>query len=380
MENKNSNFENIFIIPELFENLNKYTDGKSNNTLLFSSKKLYNKYISDKFTIRQNINKFINELRLNKRMQIYSKFNNFTDTELMIYYLDWVSIHSYFIHFNTSDLTDILVFLIDRNKKYITSLYLFEQIVKRITYKENDITCFYRNPISYNQYSIIISECDLKQLVVFFQHTMVSTNIIGSVIKQMVSKPKIDTTKIQHCLQYVLLKTTFGHRRSQKDSYFINDIIFELIRANQIQLMKFLFQKRSFVKNFFDYQFMVLRALELDKIEILCLIQELEQSLFLPRKEILFITTNRVYDLCERGSFHVLKWIVKYQLDRLINLGSYISSIHSGIIACEKTEHLESLFQLTKYFNNNSIEKLNDALCFLYKKLKISDEIYLKIN
>lgn len=372
-------FENVFDIPELFENLNIYINGKSRKSLLFSSQKLYKKYISDKYTIRDNIGNFLHELKLNHIIKIHHNFNNFTIDELTRYHLDWLSIHEYFVHFNRFELTDILVYLIDRNKKYITSIPLFEQIVKTITCKEDNHAFIYRNPINYNQYYIIISQCDLKQLIVFFQHTVVSINVIASVIKQMLSKQKIDIIKIQHCLHYILLKTTFGHKSSQSDNYFINDIIFELIRSNQVELIRFLFQKRNFVKNFFDYQFMVLKAIELDKIEILGLIQELEKSLFLPQKKILFITSNVIYDVCERGSFHVLNWIVKHQLDKLINLGAYITSIYSGIFACENMDCLVFLFDLRDYFNNDSRIKLNESLRFMYQKSNITNGVYFPL-
>lgn len=378
-----NNFEKILCIPELFENLNKYTNGKSSRNLLFSSNQLYKRYIIDKFTIREIIKKFLLELRLTQIISIHPTFNSFSNSELRRYYLDWVSIHSYFIHFNFNvfELTDILVHLVDRNKKYMTSEHLFEQIIKKITYKEDNYTIFNRNPISYNQYYTIISQCDLKQLIVFFQHTVVSINVIASVIKQMLNKPKIDILKIEHCLKYVLLKTTFGHHSSKTDNYFVNDIVFELIRTNQIELLSSLFQKRNFLKNFFDYQFLVLKAIELDKIEVLQLIQNIQMKNMAP-KQVFFITTNVIYDICERGSFHILKWVIEYQLDRLINLGSYINSIYSGIIACESLSryNLSFLFETSSYFNPASRVKLNEALYVLYNKMKLltQDQLYFE--
>ena len=372
MNEKCSKFEHLFSIPELFENLNYYTDTKTTASLMMSSDVLYNQYIFDKFTVRNHILKLLKELRLSKTLEIHPDFTQFSNYQLQRFYHDLLSIHSYFVNLNVFDLPDVILHLVHRNRNSNTSYQLFEQILTKMNSENKDTQdyIFNRNPISYNQYYEIINYCDRKQLILFFQYNILSTSVLSAVIKQLLNKhEQTDLFKLQHCLKSLLLKTTFGHRITSNDTYFINDILSELIKTNQVDLIRFLFQKRNFVKKYFDYQFLILKSIELDKIDILQLILELETSLFLPYKKTLFITSNIIYSVCERGSFNILGWIIENQLGRLINLDSYIRSIYSGITSCNSTEQIRCLLGCSSYFYDTNKSNLNKALYFLYEKL-----------
>ena len=361
--------ENTFYPAELFHNLIDYLDCNSVNNLLQSSSQLYNRYAYDEYTIKKIMTQIFKELRIN--LTIHENFSNFQYREKRLYFHDLISIHSYFINFHSFGLNNIVCFLVSRNKTYKTSNILFEQLLIEINTHFSNPRYRNINGLDFGQISEIISNCDNNQLVIIFQQMVIPKNIICTSIKTMLNSKIMDLSKIKQCIQYFLIKSTFGNRnKNYSTSYFLTDILSEIIITNNTIIMEYILRKRSYTRTYFDYSFLVLKCLEYDRIDMLKIIHESNPNIFSSNKKPIFITGNMISDIVKRGSFLTLKWIVENLLGTMINLNVYIMSITSSIAMCKKIENLNYLFYLENYLTVTSKHNINDSLNFLYYKHK----------
>jgi hypothetical protein len=383
MDVKNqSQFIDLFSLPELFEELIKYLDSYSIVNLIFTSHELYIRYAYSNYTVTKLISKTLDDLNIKLPiLRIYLQLN--TKEQRLIFH-DLISICLYFNHFpkNSFGIGDLIVFLVDRNKIHNTSYILFEQLLIQM----NKTACNPRvrriHGVDCNQVTNLLVHCDSRQLQLLFEQLVIPKNVICTTIKNLLGSKTNNTdntllvtgsaVKIKECIRYFLIKSTFGNNKNTNYSndYFLSDILYEIVNYNRIELMDYILQKRDFLHIYFDYSSIILKCIEQNRIEMLNILFKHRNSTFQNKKP-LYITGDLIKKIVKQGNFEMLYWVVDNLLGSLINLNHYILRIIDGIYNCQNLESLYFIFYLSKYLKNSSKEKINDALCFIYYQQNI---------
>lgn len=378
VEKLNYSIENILHVPELFDYLLNYLDSGSALQLLYSSNLLYNRYMYNDFIVQQIIKKIEIELRL--QCVVNHIYLSLDFKEKRLFFHDIISFYFYFIHFkyNYIGIGHIISFLVDRNKRYNTSYILFEHLMVESNKYSSNPRFRNLNGIDLNELPNLITNCDTKQLLIFFQQLVIPKNIICTSIKSMLNSENPDTDKLKDCVHYFLVKSTFGNRRSRNNSndYFLNDILHEIVLNNNIILLDYILKKRDYLRIYFDYTNILLKCIELDRRDMMDKILSYHDTFFTNKKP-MFVTGNVVKDIVKRGSFQTLFWVVDNLLGKMVNLNVYIMCIIDGLNNCKNIEKIEYLFYLYNYLNIHSKNRINDTLQLMYSKFEIS--FYKKI-
>lgn len=381
----NTDFIDLFSLPELFEYLISYLDSYSIVNLIFSSYELYIRYAYNNYTVSKLISKIFADLNI--KLPILPIYSQLEHKEQRLIFHDIIAICLYFHHFpkNSFGIGDLIVFLVDRNKRHHTSHILFEQLLIQMNKTAFNPRVRRIHGVDCNQVSNLLVNCDYHQLQLLFEQMVIPKNVICTSIKNLlgITDSKINNIKIKECIRYFLIKSTFGNKRNTNYSndYFLSDIFFEIINHNRIELMEHILQKRDFLHIYFDYSSVILKCIEQNRIEMLNILLKHHNSTFQNKKP-LYITGNLIKNIIEEGYFEMLYWIVDNLLGNMINLNHYIQCIIDGIYKCKNLKNLYFIFDLTGYLKNSSKEKINDALYFMYyqQNLKIYEKRYFTIE
>jgi hypothetical protein len=379
------NIEELLSIPEIFEYITCYLESNSTINLLHSSPVFYSKYAYNPYIINKILNQILEDLNI--KLPISSIYSQVDSKEQRLIFNDMVSISLYFSHLQkySFGIGDLITFLVDRNKRHCTSYVLFEHLLVQM----NKTSCNPRirriHGLDCNQVSSLIEMCDNHQLSLIFEQIVVPKNVICTSIKNLLSESTNanELKKLKQCIRYFLIKSSFGNRRNSNYSndYFLSDILTEIVKFNQVELMDYILKKRDFLHIYFDYSQIVLRCIELDRIEMLNTLI-IEHNCTFGSKKPLFITGNVINSVVERGSFKMLYWIVDNLLGKMINLNVYINCITSALHKCKNIRDVYLILSLSPFFNVHSKQKINDALNFTYyiHNIPFYNKLYFELN
>lgn len=335
---------------DILDQIIKYLDIESTKNLLLSSSHIYNSY---------RHNKYFQIIMIKKIFKYFHSLNTFeidykieTDNQIYELYTYSNKIYNYFKTHPDSSLADILIYLCD-NK--LSDKNIFSLIISKCYFTTSGKYIY--NGIRADDLLYLISYS--KDISLITKYINVDPLIIFHSIRYKITiKHKKD---ILFLVNYLLFTHFFRYSDYIQD--IITDIICDIIKIDDIFLLKEIYKKFNIYKFKLNYQKIINTCITSNKLECLELIntkmlQQNEQiKIIISREYIRLLMKNKHYKLLDR--------IIELYLGDMINLNIYMHEI------CISFNYKnDECLNLIKYMNEMNKKRILD------KKNKIDNKQY----
>lgn len=281
---------------------------------------------------------------------------------------------------------DFVIFMLDNNISsdilfdfYISSCRFLSYInqnntIRTIRYNEIHDIFYFETQASADDISVydmeyILEHSNYNQLKIILEKfnipiTMIHRNISCWLAK--VVEPQVEST-INLCIDYIFYRHCFGEISNfvKKNINYIMDTI--IYYKNTDILIYFLQKKNYYMYNdILDYQYIINRCIIYEDKRHLELLMNDKEKYCGTNNSLIIINHNIIKNLCKRGSFNYLKYIIETLLGVYINSNLYIESICDGIR--ENPDKLKSLKDLYVYFTNKNKTIIDETINRLINK------------
>jgi hypothetical protein len=229
--------------------------------------------------------------------------------------------------------------------------------------------------ISDMEYMLINSK--INQLDIILKSFYIPIKTLSFVIQELLEKSNYISNNIKLCIDYLFYKHFFKTINTE-DKIHINHVIDEIVSCKRTDLLKYFLQKKnkycinnSNFEDVLDYQYIINKCIEYQDTTHLELMIEENRKKKTNKgelKQFIIIKPSIIIQLCKKGSFSYLKYIIDTLLGKYINSSVYIQSICEGLnninlmdnkIKRTKLKEFKSLYDSMSYFTDKNKEILS---------------------